>query len=58
MIVRLTIVVMFDTLTCETIPLYLYQTKDLDVHQDFFIKRLSAMFLIGTQTMSPLENYL
>jgi hypothetical protein len=57
-VTRLVIVVWLDQLVSSHLPFMLFQTKDLDLHQDFAVKRMLASFLFTLSANGPLEHYL
>lgn len=55
---RLSIVFLFDNFSTHQLPLLIYSTKDLDMHQDFMVKRAFATIVYSLAAQSPFENYL
>lgn len=55
---RLLVCLLFDHLTSKALPLWIYSTKDLDIHQDFWVKRFGAVFMFTLVALSPCDNYL
>jgi len=54
-VLRIAIIGALDYLVTDTIPLVLYNTKDLDIIPDLLIKRIGLVFLLSVAIEGPAD---
>ena len=57
-LVRIAIVVLFERLHNKILPIVIFGTTDLEIFDDFIVKRVVHTVLFSALQLSPIENYM